>query len=51
MNWTTNPWPILADAGLERSEDVVQMFRPAGFTAGAARPSRDEVEAAARTFG
>ena len=26
------------------------MFRPAGFAAGAARPSRDEVEAAARTL-
>ena len=29
---------------------MVQMFRPAGFAAGAARPSRDEVEAAARTL-
>jgi GTP cyclohydrolase I len=40
----------LADAGLERSEDVVQMFRPAGFAVGAGRPSREEVEAAARTL-
>jgi GTP cyclohydrolase I len=42
---------MLANAGLEGSEDVVQMFRPAaGFDAADGRPSKAEAEAAARTL-
>ena len=42
---------MLANAGVERSEDVVQMFRPGtGFGVGDGRPSKAEAEAAARTL-